>query len=414
MYQTLVIDGKRFTFVAGKEDPKQGSPLLDLEDEEEIVLLDEVPEDLELIAQPDFELDENGRVKAHWDAQLTTRLTPTGLQKRLLDLYTDARTLQEEQGVNVLYLAAGYLRWRATSTPQTDRFAPLVLIPVQLERSTAGEKFHLKWTGDEIQANLSLQLFLQREFGLRLPNIDEFETLDIEAYMASVEAMLDGKETWGVLRDDAILGLFSFAKFMMYRDLDPQSWEGIGGMEAIPMLRGVMQDGFPGASLTDESSDLDRIVPPSKMRHVVDCDSSQALVVHDVLQGSSILVQGPPGTGKSQTIANIISAAVAEGKRVLFVAEKMAALEVVKRRLDHVGVGVACLELHSNKANKRSLLEELRQTLSLGDPKRNSTAPIIEQLTERRDTLNAHAERLHQPHAPSALTAYQVFGQLVR
>lgn len=414
MYQTLVIDGKRFTFVAGKEDPKQGSSLPELDDDDEAVLLDEAPEDPELIAQPDFELDENGRVKAHWDAHLTTRLTPTSLQKRLLDLYTDARTLQEEQGVNVLYLAVGYLRWRATSTPQTDRFAPLVLIPVQLERSTAGEKFHLKWTGDDIQANLSLQLFLQREFGFRLPGIEEFETLDIDAYLASVEAMLEGKDTWGVLRDDAILGLFSFAKFMMYRDLDPQGWVALGGLEAIPTLRGVVQDGFPGASLTDEASNLDLIIPPEKMRHVVDCDSSQALVVHDVLQGNNILVQGPPGTGKSQTIANIISGAVAEGKRVLFVAEKMAALEVVKRRLDHVGVGVACLELHSNKANKRSLLEELRQTLSLGDPKRTSTAPIIEQLTERRDTLNAHVARLHEAHQPSGLTPYQVFGHMVR
>ncbi|UAY76419.1 DUF3320 domain-containing protein [Pseudoxanthomonas sp. X-1] len=414
MYQTLVIDGKRFTFVAGKEDPKQGGALPELDDDDETVLLDEAPEDPELIAQPDFELDENGRVKAHWDAQLTTRLTPTGLQKRLLDLYTDARTLQEEQGVNVLYLAVGYLRWRATSTPQTDRFAPLVLIPVQLERSTAGEKFHLKWTGDDIQANLSLQLFLQREFGLRLPNIEEFETLDVDAYLASVEVMLEGKDTWGVLRDDAILGLFSFAKFMMYRDLDPQGWEALGGMEAIPTLRGVVQDGFPGANLTDEAINLDRIIPPEKMRHVVDCDSSQALVVHDVLQGNNILVQGPPGTGKSQTIANIISAAVVEGKRVLFVAEKMAALEVVKRRLDQVGVGVACLELHSNKANKRSLLEELRHTLNLGEPKRSSSAPIIEQLTERRDTLNAHVARLHEAHQPSGLTPYQVFGHMVR
>lgn len=414
MYQTLVIDGKRFTFVAGKGDTKQDGSPPEFDDDDEAVLLDEAPEDPELIAQPDFELDENGRVKAHWDAHLTTRLTPTGLQKRLLDLYSDARTLQEEQGVNVLYLAVGYLRWRATSTPQTDRFAPLVLIPVQLERSTAGEKFHLKWTGDDIQANLSLQLFLQREFGLRLPGIEEFETLDIDTYLAAVESMLEGKDAWGVLRDDAILGLFSFAKFMMYRDLDPQGWVELGGMEAIPTLRGVVQDGFPGASLTDEASNLDLIIPPEKMRHVVDCDSSQALVVHDVLQGNNILVQGPPGTGKSQTIANIISGAVAEGKRVLFVAEKMAALEVVKRRLDHVGVGVACLELHSNKANKRSLLEELRQTLSLGDPKQTSTGPIIEQLTERRDTLNAHVARLHEAHQPSGLTPYQVFGHMVR
>ncbi|WP_386341788.1 DUF4011 domain-containing protein [Xanthomonas citri pv. citri] len=104
MYQTLVTEGKRFTFVAGKEDPKQANATDGLGDDDDIdeVLLDEAPEDPGLIAQPDFELDENGRVKAHWDAHLTTRLTPTGLQKRLLDLYMDARTLQEEQGVNVL------------------------------------------------------------------------------------------------------------------------------------------------------------------------------------------------------------------------------------------------------------------------------------------------------------------------
>lgn len=416
MYQTLVLDGKRVTFAPGKADPKQADPAQALDEygNANEALLTDKPADPELTDQPDFELDENGRVKTHWDTHLTTRLTSTGLQKRLLDLYTDARTLQEEQGINVLYLAIGYLRWRAPSTPQVDRFAPLVLVPVHLERGTAGEKFHLKWSGDDIEENLSLQLFFQREFGLRLPNIDDFETLDIDAYLASVEAMIEGRAQWGVLRDDAILGLFSFAKFMMYRDLDPQVWERLGGMEALPMLRGVVTDGFPGATLTEEGGKLDTIIPPEKMRHVVDCDSSQGLVVHDVLQGKNILVQGPPGTGKSQTIANIISAAVAEKKRVLFIAEKMAALEVVKRRLDHVGVGVACLELHSNKANKRSLLQELRQTLNLGDPKGNSAAPIIEQLTDRRDLLNAHAERLHKPLPCAELTAYQVFGHLVR
>ncbi|WP_317851837.1 DUF4011 domain-containing protein [Xanthomonas citri] len=412
MYQTLVVDGKRFTFIPGKQDPSQQEQGegLDLSEmpSESITYLDEGLEDPTLVEQPDFELDEEGRVLSHWDANLSTRLTSSGLQKRLLDLYTDSRTLQEEQGVNVLYLAVGYMKWRATSTPQTDRYAPLVLIPVQLERSTAGEKFHLKWSGDDIQANLSLQLFLHREFGLRLPNIEEFETLDIDAYIGSVKEMTEGRIGWDVCPNDAVLGLFSFAKFMMYRDLDPAVWESFGGMQAIASLRGVVTDGFPGAEITSEDANVDEIISIEKMLHVVDCDSSQALVVHDVLQGNSILVQGPPGTGKSQTIANIISAAISEKKKVLFVAEKMAALEVVKRRLDYVGVGVACLELHSNKANKRTLLEELRQTLSLGDPKRENTKPIIEQLTERRDALNAHAHRMHLPLLPSELTPYQV------
>lgn len=431
MYQTLVIDGKRFTFVAGRADPKtavdeavgeegDGSDLANLieanavDAEADHALLEEEPDDPELLAQPNLELDEQGRQLSHWDAQLMTRLTPTGLQKRLLDLYVDARMLQEEQGINVLYLGIGYLKWRAPTTPKVDRYAPLVLVPVALERSNAGEKFHLRWQGDEVVANLSLQLFLQRQFEMKLPEIEEFESLDIDDYLAKVAALIEGKPDWAVVPDDAVLGLFSFAKFMMYRDLDPASWEQLGGLEAIPTLRGVVSDGFPGAAISTNDEDIDATVSPERMRHVVDSDSSQSLVVHDVLKGRSIVVQGPPGTGKSQTIANIIAGAIAEKKRVLFVAEKLAALEVVKRRLDQVRLGAACLELHSNKANKRALLEELRLTWSLSPQAPEDSGPIVRQLTERRDALNAHAQRLHQELLPSKLTPYEVFGNLVR
>ncbi|WP_313422886.1 hypothetical protein [Stenotrophomonas rhizophila] len=126
------------------------------------------------------------------------------------------------------------------------------------------------------------------------------------------------------------------------------------------------------------------------------------------------MVQGPPGAGKSQTIANIIAGAIAEKKRVLFVAEKLVALEVVKRRLDQVRLGAACLELHSNKANKRALLEELRLTWNLSPLAEEDSGPIVRQLTERRDLLNAHALRLHQELLPSKLTPYEVLGNLVR
>lgn len=431
MYQTLVIDGKRFTFVAGRADPKtaadetfseggDGADLATLAEasaanvEADHVLLEEEPDDPSLLAQPDLELDEQGRRVSHWDAQLTTRLTPTGLQKRLLDLYVDARTVQEEQGINVLYLGIGYLKWRAPTTPKVDRYAPLVLVPVALERSNAGEKFHLKWQGDEIVANLSLQLFLQRQFELTLPEIEEFESLHIDDYLGKIASLIEGKPDWAVVPDDAVLGLFSFAKFMMYRDLDPTSWEPLGGLESIPTLRGVVSEGFPGAAISKNDEDIDATVSPERMRHVVDSDSSQSLVVHDVLKGRSIVVQGPPGTGKSQTIANIIAGAIADKKRVLFVAEKLAALEVVKRRLDQVRLGTACLELHSNKANKRALLEELRLTWNLSPLASEDSGPIVRQLTERRDALNAYARRLHQELLPSKLTPYEVFGNLVR
>lgn len=415
MYRILVVEGKRFTFEPGRHGPLDRQADLEMSVGEED---DDVPaepvDDEALIEQPDLELDEDGRVVRHWDQQLSTRLTSAGLQKRLLDLHIDARTLQEEQGVNVLYLAVGYLKWQATLTPKVDRYAPLILVPVTLDRSNAGEKFHLKWSGDDIEANLSLQLFLHREHHLKLPDIADFESLDVDAYLASIGTMVEGKRGWEVLPNDAVLGLFSFAKFMMYRDLDPALWGELGGMENIPTLRGVVSDGFPGAALSDENANIDVLIPPEQMIHVVDCDSSQSLVVHDVRKGNSVVVQGPPGTGKSQTIANIISAAVADGKKVLFVAEKMAALEVVKRRLDHVEIGVACLELHSNKANKRAVLEELKRTWQLGAPGGGDGTSINEQLRERRDALNQHATRLHQSLRPADLTPYQVLGHLVR
>ena len=414
MYKTLVIDGKRFTFEAGREDPT-GDP----DEALAKALIDYSADDADgqLAAQPDelvpTELDEHGRIATHWDDKLQTRLTSAGLQKRLSDLYLDARTLEEEQGVNSLYLAVGYLRWQAPEKPKDDRFAPLVLIPVRLERNSAGERYRLEWSGTEIQANLSLQLHLEK-LGLKLPPIVDFEQLDIDAYLDSVEAMIAGTANWRVERNDAVLGLFSFAKFMMYRDLDPAQWTFTGRLEARAALRGIVSDGFPGASLTDGELPLDPIVPPVQMMHVVDCDSSQALVVHDVRQGTHVLVQGPPGTGKSQTIANIIAAAVADGKRVLFVAEKMAALEVVKRRLDQAGIGAACLELHSNKTNKRAFLAELSQTWTLGAPRLSNEAGLIEHLTQARDELNAHVERLHRRFDPAELTPYEVLGQLVR
>lgn len=415
MYETLVVSGKRFTFAAGRADPVVGEildPIAAAAEIESSMVDESVGE--EITSQPDFELDEHGRVAKHWDDQLQTRMTSSGLQKRLLDLYIDAKTLEEEQGVNILFLAIGYLKWRAPSTPNDERFAPLVLVPVHLERSNAGEKFHLRWTGEDIQANLSLQLYLHRQFELKLPEISDFEALDIDAYLERVSQMVAGKPHWEVRSNDAVLGLFSFAKFMMYRDLDPAQWQPTGGFESRASLRGVVSDGFPGAKISDNNIKIDPVIPPGEMIHVVDCDSSQALVVHDARRGTSILVQGPPGTGKSQTIANIIAAAVADKKKVLFVAEKMAALDVVKRRLDQADIGVACLELHSNKANKRAVLDELRRTWQLGQPRVDDGRPIIEQLTEARDDLNEYAARLHRVFSPSGLSAFDVFGHLVR
>ena len=146
----------------------------------------------------------------------------------------------------------------------------------------------------------------------------------------------------------------------------------------------------------------------------MDADSTQTLALLDAKSGRSLVIQGPPGTGKSQTITNLIAEAVGHGKTVLFVAEKMAALEVVKRRLDAVGLGDACLELHSRKTNKRAVLQELDRTMRLGRPKLEQVEDDLRILTDLRDWLNGYSEAMNAPIGQSGVTPYRVIGELVR
>ena len=402
IFRLLVREGRPLTFLAGRAASGEAAA-------------DEV-EELSDLAQPeDHGVDERGIANRHADTKLQTRLTPKGLQKRLFDLYFDARTLEEEQGVNILFLALGTLKWIDPSNATNIRYAPLILVPVSLERGNAGEKFKLRWRQEDPAPNLSLEAYLARSHSLKLPQFEGGDDFDPLAYMAAVAEAVSVKRDWIVAPNDIILGFFSFAKFLMYRDLDPEVWPQEGRITAQPLIRGLLSDGFAAVDdLIPEDCRIDPHIPPADMLHIVDSDSSQSLAVHEVRRGRNIVIQGPPGTGKSQTIANIIASAVADGKTVLFVAEKMAALEVVKRRLDNTGVGDACLELHSNKANKRLLLEELRRTWELGSPKSNAASTLNARLTEARDRLNDHAARMHEPHGASTLTPYQVIGQLTR
>ncbi|WP_197277043.1 DUF4011 domain-containing protein [Sphingomonas profundi] len=405
IFRLLVRDARPFTFVAGKA-ARAG---------EETGLVDEADEIVDLAQPDDDETDDRGISVRHSDTRLQTRFTPKGLQKRLLELYHDARTLEEEQGVNILFLALGALKWIDPQNTANVRHAPLILVPVTLERGNAGEKFKLRVRPDDYASNLSLEIFLDRLHGIRLPMFEAGDAFDPSAYLAEVADAVSTKPGWEVIADQIVLGFFSFAKFLMYRDLDPENWPAAGKITERALIRGLLSDGFePDAKMIPEDSNIDAHISPADMLHILDSDSSQALTVHEVRRGRNMVIQGPPGTGKSQTIANIVAAAVADGKRVLFVAEKMAALEVVKRRLDATGVGDACLELHSNKANKKALLEELRRSWELGAPKGRDPGTLHARLREARDGLNAHADRMHRAHPASGLTPYQVVGQLTR
>jgi very-short-patch-repair endonuclease len=402
IFRILVTEGKAMTFLAGAK----GRENQDGDDGEALI---------ELALPDDDERDDSGRLTRHGDTKLQTRMTPNGLQKRLLDLYFDARTLEEEQGVNILYLGLGTLKWIDPNNAENVRYAPLVLVPVSLERGSAAERFKLRARPEDFASNLSLEAFLERIHKIRMPEFEASDEFSFEAYTSKVAEAISIKPTWSVQPDEIVLGFFSFAKFLMYRDLDPTLWPPEKKFTDRPLITSLVSDGFTRTEdLITEDAKIDEHISPGEMTHIVDADSSQTIAIHEARKGRDLVIQGPPGTGKSQTIANIIGAAVADGKTVLFVAEKMAALEVVKRRLDQAGVGEACLELHSNKANKRALLADLQHVWDLGAPKGESGEALNRRLAEARDGLNAHPVRMHAVYEPYGLTPFQVIGHLSR
>jgi Protein of unknown function (DUF4011)/AAA domain len=405
VFRLLVAESKALTFAAGRRAPGEAASA------------EEEGDEISDLAQPeDDAVDERGIAQRHSDTRLQTRLTSEGLQKRLLNLFLDARTLQEEQGVNILYLSLGMLKWFEDEKSDKERNAPLILLPAALERGSVGERFKLRWLQEDPTPNLSLAALMKRQFGLELPQFTEGdEAFEPSRYFAKVAAAISGRPRWSVAENDIVLGFFSFAKFLMYRDLDPTSWPAGAGLSDHPVVSGLLGDGFgAGEALIGEDDPIDPHIDPEHLIHVVDSDSSQTVAVHEIRRGRDMVVQGPPGTGKSQTIANVIASAVHDGKRVLFCSEKMAALEVVKRRLDANGIGDICLELHSNKSNKRYLLEELRRTWDLKKPHGAEDGSLIRQLRRNRDQLNAHVARLHRRRMPGSLSPYQVMGHLVR
>ena len=212
------------------------------------------------------------------------------------------------------------------------------------------------------------------------------------------------------------LGFFSFTKLLIYEDLDPESWPEADAPADHPVLQALLDPaGFrePESTISDDDH-LDDRLDVSDTHQVVDSDSSQTLALVDVKTGRNLVIQGPPGTGKSQTITNLIAEAIADDKKVLFVAEKMAALEVVKRRLDDIQIGDACLELHSHKANKRAVLDELNRTLGLGQPTLSDPAEDRALLTANRERLNDYSRAVNTPIGNSGISPHDGIGRLAR
>ncbi len=353
----------------------------------------------------------------HTDTKLQTNHSSNELQKRLRNTEYTERIAIEEQGVTTLYMALGMLKWYESESSETPRYAPLIMVPVELNRTSVRAHFRVQYTEEDIGTNLSLQEKLKTEFRIQLPDLPEVDDLNqpnILKYFEEVNEAIGNAKGWSVDESTVALGFFSFAKFLMYCDLDVNNWPD-NTLSEHPILDSVLVNGFQESypSIDDSAANVDQHLTPENTHHVVNADSSQALAIHDVIEGRNLVIQGPPGTGKSQTITNLIAASIAQGKRVLFVAEKMAALEVVKRNLDKVGLGNACLELHSHKMNKKAVADELKRILNTSKPKITDLKQELDLLLNNRTRLNSYCEAVNKPIGESGITPYQAYGELL-
>jgi very-short-patch-repair endonuclease len=344
--------------------------------------------------------------------RLQTRLSLPKLDKRLTKIFREERTLEEEQGLSTLFLTTGFLKWFDSDSSEEASYAPLILIPVTLQRVQGKEGYILTGRDDDIVVNVSLREKLKGDFGIALPDIPEEDGWQASQYLTAVEAAVSRQRRWQVEHGSIGLGFFTFSKFMMWRDLDGASWPE-GSILDHKLINVLLDENTPldnEPPIADDEEPIDQRIDIAQAIHVVDADSSQAVVIEESRRGRNLVVQGPPGTGKSQTITNIISAAVHAGKSVLFVAEKTAALDVVHDRLKRAGLGALCLEMHSRKANKREVLKSLEEALHLSGSSRFDPN-LPGQLRKMTEKLNDYAKLIHAPIANTGRSAFDVMGK---
>lgn len=312
-----------------------------------------------------------------------------------------AKTALEETGVNVAYMAFGFINWKEKEHSEVMMKAPILLVPVKFERESQISPYFINSTGDDIVVNPTFGFLLQAEYDIKLP---EYDDEGFDAYLSKVEEIVR-KLGWTVSKECKI-AIFSFLKINMYRDLKDNQ-EAILSNQNIRMLLG--EDYEPVGS--GDGSDVEKCKNPLIDLHsVVDADSSQIEAIEMAKSGVSFVLQGPPGTGKSQTITNIIAECLHDGKKVLFVSEKQAALNVVYDKLKKAGLSEFCLELHSHKANKKDVIEDLCHTLRESKKTVSSKAENeIADKKRRQEQLDAYENELHKQREVVGKSLYQLF-----
>lgn len=347
--------------------------------------------------------------------RLWSFLSERDLDRSLKSLYRESRTDLEEGGVNTLYLALGFLEWTTSSRIGARYHAPILLVPVRMDRGAVADGVKLVRIDEDTVVNETLLELLRSEFRIEVPGLSPLPTdasgVDVPLVLDIFRQAVKDREGWEV-RPVAVLGRFSFGKFVMWNDLTARKDE----LAKNPLVRhlmfggGVYDDGVEAFPEEEVSARVD----PANLFCPMSADSSQLAAVLYSAMGKSFVLHGPPGTGKSQTITNIIAHNLALGRRVLFVSEKKAALDVVHRRLASIGLRPFCLELHSNKAGKSDVMRQFEESMSVADTREPADWSIeTQRLQALRAELDGHVRELHREF-PNGLSAYRCFTWLLK
>jgi hypothetical protein len=334
--------------------------------------------------------------------------------KKIDNLRLRSSSTFREQGIVTLYVACGVLQWfDAKSRDATEAVrSPLILMPVQLTRLPGGITIELARMEDDLELNPTLVYRLSRpDLRIELPPLPDEDRFLLNGYLDSVRETLKGNRTFTVL-DDVYLGRFSFLKMAMYRDLE-RNMERACQHPVVAALAGDIPalSGLPMVAMAPLDA-LDEEMAGAPSNCVLDADPSQQRAILAARAGQSFVLQGPPGTGKTQTIANIISECMAAGKRVLFVSQKMAALDAVFKRLKEKGLNDLCLEAHSYKADKKQIVAQLKSAFESQKTLIDCPEFDAEELDVLKSRLSNVVSALHVRRQPLGVSIYQVNGIL--
>jgi very-short-patch-repair endonuclease len=344
---------------------------------------------------------------------VVTQRDPLEIAKSLETISRRANAEFEDRGTHTLHLVWSLLKWTDPGSEQ-PWIAPIILVPVELRRPGVRERFELTPADEDPSFNPALRVKLENDFGITAPDLD-LEAQTPAEFVAELRTSLRSLPQGWSIEPYAAIGLFSFAKEPMYRDLVEHA-EAVAENPAVQSLAlgAPVEELHPTLDVVAPTeAELDVVQKPEDMFSVLDADSSQRIAIEAANRGQSFVLYGPPGTGKSQTIANVISEAVARGRSVLFVSEKMAALEVVSKRLTSAGLGDLLLELHSSKASRATvaanLLDAVEETVEVPTDGFSAAASAIHDL---RPHLNGYASALHEIRQPLGRSGYEVLAEL--